>query len=98
MNRKDIHIGDVLQVREWDDMLKEFGLYGRDSINAEFVFTPEMKYLCGQIFTVQDINDGKVISVERCEGGWNVSADMLKPYDGECNDSTYENIDVSSFL
>lgn len=69
MNDKDIHIGDVLRVRQWEDMVNEYGtIFDEDSycyaikVNESVVFLKKMKHLCGQIFTVSryydlDFND-----------------------------------------
>lgn len=46
--------GDVVRIRDWDDMVEEFGIeYGEIKCDARF--TEEMRYLCGKEFTVGDI-------------------------------------------
>lgn len=72
MRLEDIHIGDVLQVRDWDDMALEFGekdgFQGRVVLTSPAVFIPSMRYLCGRVFTVSNINEkGFISSVEGCE-------------------------------
>lgn len=67
---EEIHIGDVLRIRQWDDMVGEFGL---SKFSDDFIlvtrkdsgvitgFTKEMRYLCGKEFTVRerlDTNSG----------------------------------------
>ena len=94
MRREDVHIGDRLRIREWDDMAAEFGT--RDSsvtrgyvIPCEFDFTEKMKYMCGKAFTVAGFGRGGFQSKEKIElesgryGGWNISADMLEPIEEE---------------
>ena len=90
MREEDIHIGDRLRVRQWDDMELEFGLYYTGSIKCAFSFTKDMRYLCGRPFTirVRDVEHGNYLSEEReefChdapEGRWRISADMLEPID-----------------
>lgn len=47
-------VGDVLRVRQWDDMANEFGYTNpcHDEIKCLDIFVEEMKYLCGKTFTV----------------------------------------------
>ena len=81
MNDKDIHIGDVLRVRQWEDMVNEYGtICDKDSycyaikVNKSVKFLKKMKHLCGQIFTVSkyydlDFNDNNrfYLSKEKVE-------------------------------
>ena len=87
MREEDIHIGDKLKIRQWDDMALEFGLNGTGSIKCVFGFTKEMRYLCGRPFTIKAQYDA-YLSEEREEfcpgapgGRWRISADMLEPID-----------------
>lgn len=90
MRKEDIHIGDVLRIREWDDMVEEFGYEfdDGDDIDCDKVFTSRMRYLCGQKFTVKEISDydgflseeDVEVSVNSPLGRWVISADMLEPY------------------
>lgn len=58
MKDSEIHVGDVLQVREWDDMVSEFGTDANGYINTRYGFRPDIKYLCGKQFRVMKILDG----------------------------------------
>lgn len=65
MREEFIHVGDVLRVREWEDMAAEFGIntngnidpryeeYGRTSVET---FYKRMRDLCGKTFTVAKIH------------------------------------------
>lgn len=55
MRDGDIHIGDVLRVRQWDDMLKEFGSDEHGKIKSRYGFAESCKYLCGMQFVVTEI-------------------------------------------
>ena len=64
MRDEDIHIGDVLRIRQWDDMVDEFKQdidgYLRFNIGVSsdpipVFFPPQLKYLCGKTFTVNKI-------------------------------------------
>ncbi len=47
-------VGDIVKIREWDDMEQEFGVVGTH-INVPFSFTSTMRYLCGQTLKIKDI-------------------------------------------
>lgn len=108
MRDEEIHIGDVLRIRQWDDMVDEFGIdtdgdirfyiwTGIDSIPVFFYST--LKYLCGQTFTIdkiKSISDGYFYySKENIEhaGRWIITADMLEPFEeDELETATDEDI------
>lgn len=78
-------IGDRLQIRYWEDMVAEYGLDG-ENIPVTYIFTPDMKYMCGQPFTVKDICGGRYVSEEGIENtgraySWKISEDMLEYID-----------------
>lgn len=58
MQEKDINIGDILLVRQWDGMVREFGTDANGYINTRYGFRPDIKYLCGKQFRVMKILDG----------------------------------------
>lgn len=80
MKLKDINKGDILCIRQWDDMVDEFGLskYGLEV--AGYLFLPEMMHLCGELFTVDKIYEDRITSVERIERPWYITYGMLEPY------------------
>ena len=52
----DIHIGDVLQIRSFEDMKSEFGADKDGDILGDTVyFIASMSNLCGKEFTVSDV-------------------------------------------
>ena len=71
--------GQRVRIRWWDDMLREFGYDDEEySIPCEGAFIPEMKYLCGQEFTIKEIHDNRRVSfVENDE--FQYSLDMIEP-------------------
>lgn len=50
-------IGDLVRVRQWKDMAEEFGMDSFDAIQLKYSFPPEMRYLCGCVAVVEEIND-----------------------------------------
>ena len=53
-------VGELVRIRQWDDMEKEFGLTMLGSISCQCCFTDEMKPLCGKYAEIEDLNDGQV--------------------------------------
>lgn len=95
MKGEDIKIGDILRIRQWDDMLSEFSLTMRGSIKGKNnVFSENMRYLCGQTFTVSSIttsltpdclNYHSIEGLEytrddECGHEWFICDWMLEPY------------------
>lgn len=71
-------IGDKVRVREWDDMLKEFG--GDDhAISCTCFFMDCMKPLCGKVFTVIVERSTGSYGLDGEASGWACSDDMLYP-------------------
>lgn len=110
MKIEDIHIGDVLRVREWDDMLAEFRLDSDGCIAlSKSYFAPNMRYLCGKTFTVDRMEpylDTTLIhSAEKVENydftsnlanhTWSITSDMLEPlFEQNSVDESYEPIGI----
>lgn len=49
------HVGDKLIVRDWDDMLDEFGMDDDGAIQCRYEFCELMRPLCGKPFTVKSV-------------------------------------------
>ena len=87
MKDNEIHIGDMLRVRSFEDMKSEFGIDEDGDIRGEhnIWFDNEMKPLCGKVFTVSEFEYDEYHSVEGiedCDDGthWSVRAWMLDPF------------------
>lgn len=85
--------GSKIKIREWADMEREFprGIGGALVVtggvlhgnSAEIYFPEEMKWLCGQIFTVKEISYNSVfgaylIGVVEDTDGWNIWEPMIE--------------------
>lgn len=46
------NVGDQVTIRQWDDMIAEFGLNEAGSITVPESFTREMERYCGKTFTI----------------------------------------------
>lgn len=99
-------VGDVLRVRDWDDMEKEFGLTCAGNIDCEFRFIQSMKYMCGQRFTVERIENRGAGDIYRSEERiecdahpkYNISEDMLEPFEEIPDFNTATEDELNSFL
>lgn len=54
MRDEETHIGDIVRIREWNDLLQEYGIYEHDKLNLVAYLLPP-KELCGKEFTVIEI-------------------------------------------
>ena len=53
------NVGDQVTIRQWDDMIAEFGLNEVGSIAVPESFTREMERYCGKTFTIcAEIGEG----------------------------------------
>jgi hypothetical protein len=56
MDNKNIVLGNIYRIRQWDDMVKQYGMYeGNIDCEGFNYFTPDMKYLCGTLYIPIDI-------------------------------------------
>lgn len=68
-------VGDRVRIRDWDDMVKEYGLNSFGSINGpKDVFSKSMKRVCGKLCVISSIEGREVV---------------LQDFDGEPIDSLY---------
>ena len=73
-------IGDLVEIKSWKEMEKEFGLDTDGDIMTKANFVDEMKYLCGKKAKVKYLDRFGGIKFEGgIEGKWFISEDMLKP-------------------
>ena len=56
MKLEDMHIGDIVRVRQWDDMAAEFGIDRYGDIQCPRGFLRDMDGLCGQMFNVTEFD------------------------------------------
>lgn len=89
-------VGDVVRVRQWDDMMSEFGLNFEGDINCAACFTINMKDLCGEVFTISKMTkygSKKVYVVSGHDFGWTITTDMLESFDTEHFDVSADGIE-----
>ena len=95
--QREFNVGDVVVIRDWDDMEAEYGLDKTNDIPCRFTFTTDMKYLCGTEHVIRRIDDNKKLFFEDdMARGWSISFDMLRYADDLCVDTA--EIDEEQFL
>lgn len=79
--KREFHIGDVVRIRDWEDMEQEFGLNEYGNIACRFSFTDKMRSYCGEVYTIGHIDERKHVHFEErhsLSGDFNVSFDMIE--------------------
>ena len=76
-------VGELVRIRQWDDMVKEFGTRSTGSVNCKCLFTVAMKPLCGKYAEIKDFRvDGIVFlrffNCEKEDKCWSYSTDMIE--------------------
>lgn len=69
-------VGDLVRVREWEDMKKEFGCDDEGDIQCRGFFTPNMRQYCGKTDKIIHITRGGLYQLENA-GIWKFSDNML---------------------
>lgn len=99
MCKTDIHIGDIVRIRQWDDMRSEYGLNQNGNIKCAKIFAQGMLHMCGTEFVVSGLwTEGQNLIIRGfpfipSERHWTVSSDMVEPvYDLQCNIDSLEDI------
>lgn len=64
----------IVRIKSWEQMEKEYGLDSNNDIKCKYLFTKRMKYLCNTIIITTNsyITKGKE--------GWCISDDMIAEY------------------
>lgn len=101
------NVGDVLQIKEWDEMEEEYGTdYDGEIHEGGDCFTHQMKPLCGMTFTVKSSDEitGRFSSYEGIEhaksagGSWNIYGWMLKYKQEDVAFAAASDDEIYSFL
>ena len=76
-------VGELVRIRQWDDMAEEFGINSWGAIICQCWLTVAMKPLCGKYAEITKIrDDGKVeLRFFNCDDSvenWNYSTDMIE--------------------
>jgi len=76
-------VGELVRIRQWDDMVKEFGTRSTGSVNCRCLFTKGMKPLCGKYAEIKDLCVDGIVFLRffNCDDSvenWNYSTDMIE--------------------
>ena len=76
-------VGELVRIRQWDDMEKEFGLTMLGSIRCRCCFADGMKPLCGKYAEIKDLRVDGIVFLRffNCDDSvenWNYSTDMIE--------------------
>lgn len=76
-------VGELVRIRQWDDMEKEFGLTMLGSIRCCCCFEDEMKPLCGKYAEIKDLLFDGIVHLRffNCDDSvenWDYSTDMIE--------------------
>ena len=75
-------VGELVRIRQWDDMEKEFGVDSEGYIDSCVSFVPPMQPLCGKYAEIVRLNgsrvDLKFFNCDDLSKGWNYSTDMIE--------------------
>lgn len=83
--KHEFKVGDKVRIRQWDDMVKEFGENcGIINVGTE-TFLYAMKYLCGKIAIIKATDANNYVRLEFKDNvddtdGWGYTTDMIEPY------------------
>ena len=56
-DKYEFKVGDKVRIRQWDDMVEEYGLNEFGIISCARHFIPDMKKTCGKIATIIDLKE-----------------------------------------
>lgn len=87
--KHEFKVGDKVRIRQWDDMVEEFGTNKSGYIKCLYGFVDEMKKFCSEIATIIEIgyvpNNGnsriylRFNNEKLNENDWDFSTDMIEP-------------------
>lgn len=90
---RNFKVEDRVVVRDWNDMIEEYGAAEGGTIHCRFGFTDTMRHLCGRTATVTDANKGCIkVDFDDKSGDtiWSYSSDMFNPTDIPAQSKTPE--------
>lgn len=76
-------VGELVRIRQWDDMEDEFGTKSTGWVNCKFHFTVDMKPLCGKYAEIKELREDDIVFLRffNCDGlstDWSYSTDMIE--------------------
>lgn len=78
MKIPNMEIGDLVRVRDWNDMAAEFGEFQGYIPTDDYAFVEGMRECCGIEAPIKDINDGAILLDHPKARRWTFTIDMLE--------------------
>lgn len=92
------HVGDVVRIRDWDDMAQEYGVRPDGLIDCpEYVFNPAMREHCGKQFTITSFGEGILVRGHRIQG-WEITTHMIEMVNNYRENFNDDTSDIDSYL
>lgn len=95
-------VGDFVQIKDWDEMVEEFGYVDVDRIGTPTLnFLGAMKHLCGQVFQIREkVPTYNVVVYRSVEGierrridkdlFWDITSYMIKPVEDSGSETEFD--------
>ena len=83
---KNLKVGDKVRIKEWDDMVEEYGLDTEGDIMVKCSFVQSMSKFCGEVVTISKVVEDDLYEIEEDDTGYMFSTDMFKSIE---DDSTF---------
>lgn len=99
--------GDLVRIRDWNDMEAQFGTAESGAIACKFSFVGGMRHLCGRQFVVRRIDpNDRVIPMEMdlfedkegYRGTWSISTDMIELVHEDFEDAQEEDFSAEDYM
>lgn len=74
-------VGDKVRVRQWDDMVEEFGVWAGAINTPESSFDEGMRLYCGTIVTIKEVKNNNSYYIEEDDEDWFWTDEMFEPYE-----------------
>lgn len=79
-------VGDKVRVRQWDDMVEEFGESAGSIDTPACSFEEDMRLYCGTIVTIKEVKDDESYYIEEDNEDWFWTDDMFENMYYSCAD------------
>lgn len=110
MRKCEFNVGDVVVIKDYEEMVEEFGIFDNSSYTDTpvFIFSPDNKKFCGKIIIIESLDyRSSVFRDEECfvinktdddiESDFVITTDMVKLYKTKDINSASQK-DIDDFL
>lgn len=95
--KHEFHVGDVVRIRQWDDMKAEYGLDSGCDIPCPGCFVKGMRQFCGREVTITKIYPSGTVILSDHLGGFTYNISMLEPIE-DLSRETIPDFDLDTLL